>query len=72
MPEAVQQSKLIDKDGPQGESLGIGQPFGRYLTMRVENGFEMLIEILNGHVTQLVKEASDLFAIIRVRIWPVL
>ena len=71
MLEAVQQSKLIDEDSPQGKALGIGQPFGRYLTMRVENAFEMLIEVLNGYVAQLVKDASDFFAIIRVRIWPI-
>ena len=72
MLKAVQQSKLIDEDSPQSKSLGIGQPFGRYLTMRVENAFEMLIEVLNGCMTQLVKDASDLFAIIRVGIWPIL
>ena len=72
MLEAVQQSKLIDEDSPQGKPLGIGQPFGRYLTMYVENAFELLIEVLNSHMAQLVKDASNFFAIIRVRIWPVL
>ena len=71
MLKPVQQSKLIDEDSPQRKSLGIGQPFGRYLTMRIENAFEMLIEVLIGCMTQLVKDASDRFAMIRVRIWSI-
>ncbi len=72
MLKAVQQSKLIDEDGSQGKSLGVSQSFGRYLTMRVEDAFKVFIEVLDGGMTQLVKDASDLFAIIPVRIGPIL
>jgi hypothetical protein len=61
MLKAVQQRKLIDEDSTQGESLGVDQPFGRHLTMRVENAFDVLIEVLNGCLTQLAKDAPDLF-----------
>ncbi len=72
MLEAVQQSKLIHKDGPQSEPLCVDQPFGRYLTVTIENAFELLVEVLYSSRAQLVKDATYFYTLVSMRVRTVL
>jgi hypothetical protein len=47
MFEPIQQGKLIDKDGSQGEPLRVDQALGRHLAVAIEDAFELL-KVLNG------------------------
>jgi hypothetical protein len=47
-----------------GKALGGDQAFGGYLFMFIKDAFEMVIIICHGERTELVKDASNLNAII--------
>ena len=58
MLEPIQQGKLIDKDGPQGEPLRVDQALGRHLAVAIEDAFELLVKVLDGCGAQLVEDAT--------------
>ena len=37
----VQQGQLIDEDSSQGESCGVGKPFGGHLALPIEDALEL-------------------------------
>jgi hypothetical protein len=68
--KAAQEAELIDKNGTQHETLGGNQAFGWNLPMPIANAFEVLIEVSHGDGAELVKDASDLYPVISMRIAP--
>ncbi len=63
MFEPVQQSQLIDEDGPQGEAPGVNQAARAFgLPVRLEDALEMFVEVLKGHRAQRVEDVPDLDA----------
>ena len=64
----VEQSQLVDQHRPQSESLGVYESSGGNLPVHLEDGLEMLIEVLVGHAAQLVEDASDFYAIVGMRV----
>ena len=64
----VEQSQLVDQHRSKGETLGVDQSFCGHLSVHLEDGLEMLIEVLVGHAAQLVEDAPDLHAIVGVRV----
>src|ERR687891_1615459 len=64
----VEQSQLVDQHRSKSETLGVDQPPGGHLSVHLENGLEMLIEVLVGHAAQLVEDAPDFDAIVGVRV----
>jgi hypothetical protein len=60
---AVQESQLVDQHRSQSETLGVDPALGGNLPVHLEDGLEMLIEVLVGHGAQLVEDASDFHAI---------
>ena len=65
---AVEQSQLVDQHRSQSETLGVDESSGGNLSVHLEDGLEMLIEVLVGHAAQLVEDAPDFDAIIGVRV----
>ena len=65
---AVEESQLVDKNRSKGETLSIDQSPGGNLPMHLEDGLEMLVEVLVGHAAQLVKDPPHFDAIIGVRV----
>jgi hypothetical protein len=57
-----QQGKFRDEDGPQCEPPGVDQALGWHLGMTIEDTFELLVEVLNGHGARLMKDAMDLLS----------
>src|SRR5215213_659760 len=64
----VEQSQLVDQHRSKGETLGVDQPSCGHLSVHLEDGLEMLIEVLVGHAAQLVEDAPDFDAIVGVRV----
>src|SRR5829696_4332339 len=64
----VEQSQLVDQHRSEGETLGVDQPSCGHLSVHLEDGLEMLIEVLVGHAAQLVEDAPDFDAIVGVRV----
>src|SRR5215211_6284625 len=64
----VEQRQLVDEDRSQGEACGVESSLGGYRPVRLEEGLEVLVEVLYGHVTQPVQDAPDLHARVGVRI----
>src|SRR5918995_4086033 len=65
---AVEQSQLVDQHRSKSESCCVDEPSGGNLPVQLEDGLEMLIEVLVGHAAQLVEDATDFDAIIGVRV----
>ena len=65
---AVEQSQLVDEHRSKSETLGVDQSSGGNLSVYLEDGLEMLVEVLIGHAAQLVKDPPDFDAIIGVRV----
>src|SRR5215210_2551791 len=65
---AVEESQLVDKHRSQSETLGVDQSSGGNLPVHLEDGFEVLVEVLVSHAAQLVEDAPDFDAIIGVRV----
>src|SRR3954470_4700758 len=65
---AVEQSQLVNEHRSKSETLGVDQSLGGNLPVHLEDGLEMLVEVLVGHAAQLVEDASDFDAIIGVRV----
>ena len=64
----VEESQLVDQHRSQSETLSADQSSGGNLPVHLEDGLEMLVEVLVGHGAQLVEDASDFDAIIGVRV----
>ena len=64
----VEESQLVDQHRSKSETLGVDPTLGRNLPVHLEDGLEMLIEVLVSHTAQLVEDASDLDTIIGVRV----
>src|SRR5215217_134599 len=64
----VEQSQLVDQHRSKGETLGVDQPSCGHLSVHLEDGLEMLIEVLVSHAAQLVEDAPDFDAIVGVRV----
>src|SRR5215210_9466793 len=65
---AVEESQLVDKNRSKSETLGVDQSSGGNLPVHLEDGFEVLVEVLVSHAAQLVEDAPDFDAIIGVRV----
>ena len=65
---AIENSQLVDKDSAQDKTTSSDQSFGWNRTMHVEDGFEMLVEILNRNRTGFVQDLADLYSIVMMRI----
>src|SRR5829696_4167624 len=63
----VEQSQLVDQHRSQSETLSVDQSSGGNLPVHLEDGLEMLVEVLVSHAAQLVEDASDFDASIGVR-----
>ena len=68
---AAPQRQLGDEDRPQGEAPRIGPPFRRRVPMPIEDPFELIVDVFDGPRPQLVKDAPDLDAPLRVRLTPI-
>ena len=66
--EAVEQGDLVDEDGAEGEALGADEAARCHGAVDIEDAFELLIEVLNGHRAQLVKDPSHLDPIVGMRV----
>jgi hypothetical protein len=58
----VQQSQLVDKNRSKSEAGGVERALGGNLLLHLEDGLEMLIEVLIGQATQLVKDPPHLYS----------
>src|SRR5918994_3326854 len=67
---AVEQSQLVDQHRSKSESCCVDEPSGGDLPVQLEDGLEMLVEVLVGHAAQLVEDAPDFDAIVGVRVSP--
>src|SRR5215203_4851604 len=65
---AGKQRQLVDEHRPQREARGVAQAFGGYRSVTVEDSLEVLVEVLDGVVTQPVEDAPYLHSRICVRI----
>src|SRR5215218_5968356 len=65
---AVEESQLVNEHRSQSETLGVDQSSGGNLPVHLEDGFEVLVEVLVSHAAQLVEDAPDFDAIIGVRV----
>src|SRR5690348_144673 len=68
MLEAVEQGQLIDEDGAEGEALGADEAPGRHRAVRVEDALELAVEVLDRERAQLMEDATDLDAVVGVRV----
>src|SRR5438132_5820731 len=66
MLETIQQRQLIHENGTQSKAASSYQPFGRNLSVTIEDALEVLVEVLHREGAQLVKDAPHLHAIISV------
>src|SRR5918994_3284305 len=65
---AIEQGQLVDEDRSESKTRGVEPSPGGHRPMRFEEGLEMLVEVLYGHVAQPVQDAPDLHARVGVRI----
>lgn len=65
---AIEDGQLIHKNGTEDEAAGSGQAFGRNWAMNIEDGFEMLIEVLNCNGTSFVQDFTHFHTSIAMRI----
>ena len=72
MLKAIQERQLIEQDGAQGKAASVAQALRRYLAMTIEDALELLVEILDGHRTQLMKHPPHFDPVAGVRIGTVL
>lgn len=63
---------MVDKDRTEGKSFGVNQPFGRDLTVGVEDALEVLVEVFNGNISELMKDPSHFHPVVPVGISSVL
>ena len=66
--KAVQQGELIDEDGAEHPPLGRDEPPRGHLAVGIKEGFELLVEVLNGVGAALVEEAPHLDPVILMRL----
>ena len=66
----VEQRKLVDEHRSQGEARGVGLSLRGHWTVSLEDGLEMLVEVLDRYVTQPVKDPSDLYPSVGLRVEP--
>jgi hypothetical protein len=59
----VQESQLVDQHRSHSETLSVDQSPSGNLPVHLEDGLEMLIEVLVSHAAQLVEDAPDFDAI---------
>jgi hypothetical protein len=64
----VEQRQLVDEDRSKGEARGVEPSRGGHSPVRLEEGLEVLVEVLYGYVTQPVQDAPDLRASVGVRV----
>src|SRR5215204_588500 len=64
----VEQSQLVDQHCSKSEAGGVNPALGGDLTVHIEDGLEMLIEVLIGQATQFVEDAPNLYSGIGVRV----
>src|SRR5215208_692393 len=64
----VEESQLVDQHRSKSETLGVDPTLGRNLPVHLEDGLEMLVEVLVSHTAQLVEDAPDFDAIVGVRV----
>ena len=62
------QRQLIEEEGAEQEALGRQQAAGGYVAQAAEDGFELGVEVLDAVGAQLMEDAADLDAIVRVRV----
>ena len=72
MLKTIQQRQLIEQDGAQGKAASVAQALRRYLTVAIEDTFELLVEVLDSHRAQLMQDVSHFDTIAGVRIGTVL
>lgn len=58
----IEQRQLIQEHSPQGETLGGHQASRRHWPVRVKDGFELFIEVLNRQGAGLVEHAAHFHA----------
>src|SRR5215217_937413 len=64
----VEQSQLVDQHCSKSEAGGVNPALGGDLTVHIEDGLEMLVEVLVGQATQFVEDAPNLYSGISVRV----
>src|SRR3712207_6400845 len=64
----VPQGQLVDEHGAERPALGVEEPFGRHLSVAIEDALELLVQIFDGSRAQLVKDATYVHSIIGVRV----
>ena len=57
---AMEHRHLVDEHRSQSKPCGVRFSFGGNLPMHIEDGLEVLVEVLVGHATQLVEDPPDL------------
>src|SRR5215210_6321307 len=65
---AVEQSQLVDEHRSQSETRSVRFALCGNRSVYVEDGLEVLVEVLIGHAAQLVKDPPDFDPIIGVRV----
>src|SRR5215210_4420764 len=65
---AAQDGQLVDQHRSKSETLGVDQSLGGNLPVHLEDGLEVLIEVLVGHAAQLMEDASDFDPSVGVRV----
>ena len=68
MLKAVEQGELIDKHGAEHPTLGRDETPRGHLAVGIKDGFELLVEVLNGVGAELVEEAPHLDPVILMRL----
>jgi len=47
MKETIENGEMINQNSTQSKTTGSHPAFGNHLTMNIENGLELLVEVLN-------------------------
>ncbi len=66
--EAMEQRQLVDQHSAQDKALGRDKPSCWDLAETVEDGLELGVEVLYGVRAQLMEDATDLDAVVGVRV----
>ena len=58
----VEQSQLVDQHCPKSEAGRVNPALGGHLPVHLEDGLEMLVEVLVGQATQFVEDPPHLYS----------
>ena len=64
----IEERQLVDQDGSQDVAPGGQQPARGHLLLRIKDGFELAVEVLDGGRPELMEDPADFHAGIGVRI----